>query len=81
MHKELIATCLFLLAHNLRYIAKETIKLGKKIGYGGFGNVYLAELNGTLVAVKQVGISTVLLGILTKYINLVEINPIVLKLQ
>ena len=63
MHKELIATYLFLLAHNLRYIAKKTIKLGKKIGYGGFGNVYLAELNGTLVAVKQVGISTVLLGI------------------
>lgn len=30
------------------------IKLGRKIGHGGFGTVYLSDLNGTLVAIKQI---------------------------
>ena len=32
------------------------VKLGRKLGQGGYGAVYLSELNGTLVAIKQINL-------------------------
>ena len=30
------------------------VKLGRKLGQGGYGAMYLSDLNGTLVAIKQI---------------------------
>lgn len=35
-------------------LPSSAIKLGRKLGQGGYGTVYLSDLNGTLVAIKQI---------------------------
>ena len=40
-------------------ISASRIKLGKKLGEGGFGTVYLSDLDGTLVAIKQLKLDRV----------------------
>lgn len=37
-----------------------TIKLRNKLGEGGYGTVYLSEINGTFIAVKKVNITVFL---------------------
>lgn len=40
-------------------ISASRIKLGKKLGEGGFGAVFLSDLDGTLVTVKRLKLDKV----------------------
>jgi len=40
-------------------IPLNAIKLRNKLGEGGYGTVYLSEINGTFIAVKKVNVSNV----------------------
>ena len=45
--------------HDLHLTSTSWIELGKKLGEGGFGMTYLSDLDGTLVAVKQLKLDEV----------------------